>query len=172
MTEARMVRLAEPADLVHLHAIERASSALFPPGRIPDVDDVMPIDRLAMAIDEGSLVVAVSQGSVVGFAMAELQDEGFHLAVMAVHPAHGRLGLGRQLVAAIIQEASRRNLANLTLTTFADLPFNGPFYRSAGFCQLADEELSPTLRRILATEGRLGMVNRVAMRHALGTAAT
>lgn len=162
-----MIRLAEKADLANLQAIERAAATLFPEGRIPDVDDVMPIDDLEKATDCGLLLVATSHHVVVGFAMAQEQDGFLHLAVMAVHPDHGKRGLGRELVMAMIHEAAQRKSLGVTLTTFEDLPWNGPFYRKMGFRVLSDSELRPALRRILAHEERLGMFNRVAMQHAV-----
>ena len=125
------------------------------------------MDELEKGLASRSLLVAVSEGSVVGFAMAKELDENFHLTVMAVHPEHGQRGFGRQLVLAVIDEARQRQHPAVTLTTFGDLPWNGPFYRGAGFHVLSDEALSPALRRILAQEQRLGMVNRVAMRCAV-----
>jgi GNAT superfamily N-acetyltransferase len=124
----------------------------------------MPMDELERGLSNAALLVAESVGTVVGFAMAKELDGDFHLTVMAVHPTHGRRGLGRALVQAIVDEAVRRRHPAVTLTTFEDLPWNGPFYRSAGFHILSDEELSPTLRSILAREATLGMVKRVAMR--------
>jgi GNAT superfamily N-acetyltransferase len=162
-----LIRPAGKADLVDLQAIERAAAILFPEGRIPDVDDVMPIGELESAMDSGLLLVATSQHLVVGFAMAQEQDGLLHLAVMAVHPDHGKRGLGRQLVLAVIQEAARRKRGKVTLTTFDDLPWNGPFYRKLGFRVLHDAEISPSLRNILAHEEKLGMANRVAMQYSI-----
>lgn len=162
-----MIRRAERADLAALHAIERASAVLFPAGRIPDVDDVMPMDELEQGLAGGSLLVAVLDGVVIGFAMAKALDGNFHLTVMAVHPAHGKRGFGRRLVQAIIDEAKRRKHPTVTLTTFGDLPWNGPFYQGAGFRVISDEVLSPALRRILAQEAHLGMERRVAMQYAI-----
>jgi len=167
MSRSQLIRLAGAADLANLQAIERAAATLFPEGRIPDVDDVMPIGELEQAMERGLLWVATPQRLVVGFAMAQEQDGLLHLAVMAVHPDHGNRGLGRELVLATIHEAARRKHPSVTLTTFEDLPWNGPFYRKAGFRVLSDSELSPSLRNILAQEERLGMVNRVAMQHAV-----
>lgn len=147
-----------------MHAIERAAAALFPAGRIPDVDDVMPMAELERAMDAGLLFVATVPDQVVGFAMAQERDDVLHLAVMAVPPDHGRLGLGRRLVAAIVDEAARRGRAGVTLTTFEDLPWNGPFYRKLGFRALREAEFDPSLREILAHEESLGMTDRVAMR--------
>lgn len=162
-----MIRLAEKADLAGLQTIERAAATLFPDGRIPDVDDVMPIDELERAMNSGLLLVATSHHLVVGFAMALEQDSSLHLAVMAVHPDHGKRGLGQALVLAIIREAARRQHRSVTLTTFADLPWNGPFYRKAGFRVLSDSELSASLRDILAHEESLGMVDRMAMQYVI-----
>ncbi|HEY0662200.1 MAG TPA: GNAT family N-acetyltransferase [Lysobacter sp.] len=167
MRTSPLVRLARTADLTYLHAIERAAATLFPAGRIPDVDDVMPIGDLESAMEDGLLLVATSPHLVVGFAMAQEQDGFLHLAVMAVHPDHGNRGLGRKLVLAMIDEAARRKQRGVTLTTFEDLPWNGPFYRKTGFRVLGDSELGPALRNLLAQEARLGMVNRVAMRYAM-----
>lgn len=163
MKRSQLIRLAAKADLASLQAIERAASTLFPAARIPDLDDAMPAGDLEQATDDGLLFVATSEDSVVGFAMAHMLDDSLYLAVMAVHPDHGNQGLGRKLVDAICAEAARRRHSAVTLTTFEDLPWNGPFYRKAGFRALGDEELSPSLRAILVQEARLGMVNRIAM---------
>jgi len=163
MSQTDLIRPARKADLTSLASIELAAATLFPPGRIPDMDDVMPLDQLTLGADSGLLFVAASESEVVGFVMAQEQSDYLHLAVMAVHPAHARRGLGRKLVLAIVDEAARRNRAGVTLTTFADLPWNGPFYQSAGFRAIVDEQLSPSLREVLAQEERLGMTNRVAM---------
>ncbi|MFC5577020.1 GNAT family N-acetyltransferase [Lysobacter niabensis] len=127
----------------------------------------MPINDLEKAADCGLLLVATSHCVVVGFAMAKEQDGFLHLAVMAVHPDHGNRGFGRELVMATIREATQRRSLGVTLTTFEDLPWNGPFYRKMGFRVLRDSELSPSLRSTLAHEERLGMFNRVAMQHAV-----
>lgn len=163
MRKKNLIHLAAKTDLAHLHAIERAAAALFPAGRIPDVDDVMPLVDLQKAADDGLLFVATSGNARAGFAMAQSRVDCLHLAVMAVHPDYGNRGLGRELVLAMLQEAARRQLAHVTLTTFADLPWNGPFYRKTGFRMLSETELAPFLRDILAQEARLGMVNRIAM---------
>ena len=152
MSRSQLIRLAGKADLANLQAIERAAATLFPEGRIPDVDDVMPIRALEEGIESGLLLVATSQRVVVGFAMAQEQDGLLHIAVMAVHPDYGNRGLGRKLLLAIIHEAVRRKRTGVTLTTFDDLPWNGPFYRKTGFRVLRDSELSSPLRNILAQE--------------------
>jgi GNAT superfamily N-acetyltransferase len=42
-------------------------------------------------------------------------------------------GIGRRLVAAVCEWASRRGWSRVTLTTFRDVPWNMPFYTRHGF---------------------------------------
>ena len=157
------VQLADKTDLACLQEIEQAADMLFPVGRLPTPADTMPIAALESARDNGLLWVATLAGAIVGFAMSQESAGFLHLAVIAVHPDHGRRGIGTQLVKAVIQQARGRKLSGVTLTTFQDLPWNAPFYRRLGFQILPSSELSPRLRDILAQEANLGMKNRVAM---------
>ena len=81
-----------------------------------------------------------------------------------MHPDHGRCGLGRQLVRRVIDEAQIRALQGVTLTTFADIPWNGPFYRRMDFEVIKVADLTPALSATLAQERALGLTERVAMR--------
>ena len=157
------IRLAEKAELLCLQEIERAADTLFPVGRLPDPDDVMPLEELVKAQDNGLLLVAVWEGAIAGFAVSQVSGDLLHLAEMAVHPDYGRRGIGTQLLTAVIQQAMDRDLSGVTLTTFRDLPWNTPFYEKRGFRILSNSELNPMLWEILTKEKRLGMKKRVAM---------
>ena len=163
MEPACQIRLASRAELSYLPEIERAAASLFPKGRIPDPPAVMPMTELEEAFKGGLLLVASVGDEVVGFAASQERERYLYLAEVSVHPEHGRRGLGTRLVRAVIQEARRRGLSGVTLTTFRDLRWNAPFYAKLGFRILSDSELSPTLRLALLGEARLGMTDRVAM---------
>ena len=163
MKSRYQIRIATEPDLQFIQDIERSASALFPVGRIPDLDDVMPMHDLRRACAR-RLVLVASRGEVmVGFAMSKEYDDRLHLAVMAVHPDHGRRGLGTEMVRAVIKQAERRGLAGVTLTTFQDIAWNAPFYGKLGFRILNDTELDSMLRETLAHETSLGMTHRVGM---------
>ncbi len=89
----------------------------------------------------------------IGFVQV-LEIDGYaHLEQLSVLPSHGRQGIGRQLVAAALDEARRRGYAQVTLRTFADVPWNAPFYASCGFVEsAADSEFH---RRLVETEKAL-----------------
>ncbi|CAA9366657.1 Acetyltransferase [uncultured Leptolyngbya sp.] len=161
------VRLAILTDLDLLQGIERAASVLFPAGRLPDSDDVMPMSELEAANRDRLLLVSLRDEGVIGFAMSKEYDGLLHLAVMAVHPDHGKRGVGSKLVQGVIERAKRRQLQGVTLTTFRDLPWNAPFYGKLGFRTLSDSELSFMLRETLGKEESLGMTERVAMLYSI-----
>jgi len=157
------IRKALEQDVELLGEIELAAAALFPAGRIPDPDEVTAASEFADAQADDLLLVAARDGSPVGFALCAVEGDRLHLAELAVHPDHGRRGVGRRLVQAVIDEAAARGLEGVTLTTFADLPFNGPFYQSMGFRVLPETELDSGLRGVLAHERARGLTERIAM---------
>jgi hypothetical protein len=59
----------------------------------------------------------------------------------------------------------------VTLTTYRDVPWNGPWYRRRGFVDLADADLGPGLRAILERERAAGLEPpaRIAMRRRVDT---
>lgn len=157
------IRLATRTDLALLHDIERAACRIFPAGRLPDPEDVMPMSELESACARQLVLVASRSHTLVGFAMSKECEGHLHLAVIAVHPDHARSGCGTRLVTAVIAQARERGLAGVTLTTFRDLPWNAPFYARLGFRILRDPELNPALRATLLQEERTGMSDRAAM---------
>lgn len=157
------IRRALVHDLELLGEIELSAAALFPAGRIPDPDEVTSTSEFADALADDLLFVATRNGTPVGFALCAIANGRLHLGELAVHPDHGRRGVGRRLVQAVIDEAASRRLSGVTLTTFADLPFNGPFYESMGFRAVRESELDSGLRETLAQERARGMTDRIAM---------
>jgi len=101
----------------------------------------------------------------VAYLVAEPVDGCLHVEQVSVHAAFARRGIGR----ALIDEAGRAGFPALTLTTFAHVPWNAPYYERCGFVRLTDDELSPGLRRIRAEEAARGLDRwpRVAMRRAV-----
>ncbi|MCR9279469.1 MAG: GNAT family N-acetyltransferase [Pseudomonadaceae bacterium] len=161
-----------------LHDLERAADTVFPAARLPATDDVLDTASLSRACATGELIVIRRGRKIVGASigvpdgddlhllhpMHSLQPlQSLHLLQLAVHPDHGRRGLGRSLLTATAQRAALR-FSSITLTTFADLPFNAPFYRKFGFAFLDEADASVAVRAALRAERSLGMTQRVAMK--------
>lgn len=146
-----VVRPAHPRDLEHLPGLEAAADALFAAAGIgPLPPGVGSAEELA-----GAAAVLVVGDPVVGFARLERVDGQAHLEQLSVHPSASRLGLGAALLEAAAAWAARSGHEALTLCTFADVPWNAPFYARHGFVELTD--LGPGLRQLRETERRLGL---------------
>ena len=72
-------------------------------------------------------------------------DDALHLQEMSVDPAHGRKGLGGQLLNAIADLARTKNCSCTTLSTFKDVPWNAPFYRRHGYSIVDAEDWTPRI---------------------------
>jgi GNAT superfamily N-acetyltransferase len=132
-------------------------------------DKVTPAKWYRPLISQGRVWVAAETGQPLGFASTEPFEDALHLWELAVRRDAQGHGLGRALVAAVVADARVRGLPAVTLTTFRDIAWNGPFYHRLGFVELADAELNPRLRAVRAREVTLGLdvANRCAMRLAL-----
>ncbi len=161
-----VIRPARPNDLPALPAIERAAASIFRATPFAFVAD-FPLASEAIDADREQIWVAVTADDrPVGFALAHPLDGCAYLHELDVHPEHARRGLGRRLVHAVAAWGHQTGTAAVTLATFRDIPWNGPFYARLGFRALPDDELSPGLRAIRQAEAEGGMPveHRVFMR--------
>jgi GNAT superfamily N-acetyltransferase len=128
----RPVRLEE---LTLLPALEAAADALFEPLGIGPLPGPGTPEDFARA-----LVVLVAQaGSAgpVGLCRIDIMGEtGAHLEQLSVHPDHAGRGIGRALLRAGCAWAAGHGYAEITLATYRDVPWNGPFYVSEGFVEI------------------------------------
>src|SRR5690606_28947715 len=165
------VRHAAESDLDALTAIETAADVLFEPLFGASPASATPArERLR---DPGFILVAAEEedGPPVGFAhVREIDAHTAHLDQLSVHPRHARRGHGRALLEAAADEAAGRGAAELSLRTYADIPWNAPFYASARF---EEAPIPETLfhRELTEHEQRLGLPRhgrRVHMHRELG----
>jgi GNAT superfamily N-acetyltransferase len=170
MTGSYTIAPAEPSDVPALPGIELAAARLLA-GHAPEpvLAQATSLADLEAAQAAGRLWVARAGDAAVGFAHVTLREPGVaHLEELDVHPAHGRQGIGRRLVLTVCDWAARQGYEAVTLTTFRDVPFNMPFYRTLGFVAMDQAELSPAVAAILDAEARSGLARerRVGMRRA------
>jgi GNAT superfamily N-acetyltransferase len=165
--ESRRVRAAGPEDLPHLKAIEGAADQTFVPV-FGSLDWDEPSEGEWRARQRGFLLVAEEGGAVVGFAHVLWLEGTAHLEQLAVHPDHHRRGHGSALLRAAMDHARQEGHDTLTLSTYAEVPWNAPYYRRRGFEVV--ERPGPLLRRIQDKEQAMGLMRygpRVVMEVAL-----
>ncbi|MCZ2813100.1 GNAT family N-acetyltransferase [Modestobacter sp. VKM Ac-2979] len=144
------VRVADDVDLQQLPAVEAAADELFVPLGITDLPLPATAEERARAWR-----VLVAGRPVTGFAVLELVDGAVHLEQLSVHPAHGRRGIGTALLAATLETARQHGADRVTLLTYADVPWNAPFYARHGW--VATTELTPGLQALRRRETELGL---------------
>jgi GNAT superfamily N-acetyltransferase len=168
MTPRYTITAARPGDLAQLAPIELAAARLLA-GHAPEsvLTETTRLAVLKQARRDGHLWVACADDVPVGFAHVVLiERDAVHLEEIDVHPAHGRRGVGTQLVLHVCAWAASHGYGSVTLTTFRDVPWNMPFYARLGFEVVPLEELSTALHIVVGDETRRGLdpCRRVAMR--------
>jgi GNAT superfamily N-acetyltransferase len=113
---------------------------------------------------QASWVAVDEHERVMGFLCARLEGDALHIHEVSVAQQAQGQGLGRGLIAQAIGAARGMGCAEVTLTTFAQVPWNAPFYQRLGFAVISQEQLGERLLGILEEERRLGLVGRCAMR--------
>ncbi len=147
-------------------AVERAAAARFAAIGLGDVADA------PLTCDEprqrGDLtLVAALGGTIAGFLLARPQDGQVFVRELDVHPDHAGRRLGARLLDGAGKWAARRGATWLTLTTFATVPWNAPYYARLGFGIFTPDAAAwPELAGRLAAEEPVlsGYGRRVAMR--------
>jgi len=156
----QLVRPARPADLPVLPEVERRAGALFRDlGMHAVADDDLPtLAELDVPRAAGRLWVSVDGADLpVGYLLADVVDGTAHVEQVSVDPARGRRGRGRALLAAVADWAGGEGWHTVTLTTFADVPWNAPAYRRLGFTDLPEATLGPQLREVRDREAARGL---------------
>ena len=128
--------------------------------------EVTPASFYATHLPSGLIWVATHRETPIGFASCEIFGEELHLWALAVRLNDQKRGAGTALVAAVVAEARGRKLRAVTLTTFRDIAWNGPFYRRLGFAEAPQDDTEPRLAGLKAHEASRGLdvANRCAMR--------
>lgn len=155
-----MIRLARHDDLAALRELERAAGEPF---RDIDMDAVASDEPprlktlLVFQRDGRAWVATDAADRPVGYLLVDVVDDAAHIEQVSVHPDHARQGLGRQLIETASAWAQGRRLTALTLTTFAEVPWNAPYYARLGFQVVPQEDLSAGMRGIRDHEAARGL---------------
>jgi GNAT superfamily N-acetyltransferase len=168
------IRPATPEDGPALQQIERLAGERFRDVGRPEIAEHEPasLHELGAYASDGRAWVALDEaGAPTGHVLVDVVDGNAHIEQVSVIPAWQGRGVGRALVDQVGAWATVAGLPAITLTTFTDVPWNGPLYRHLGFRDLAEEELGPELRAVRDAEAAHGLDprQRVCMRLDLAT---
>lgn len=146
------VRPARPGDLPGLPAIENSGGGMFaaigivfPPG--PTVIEEMG--------DDAQILVAGDPP--VGFAAVRRVDGAAHLEQISVRGDLTGRRIGTRLLDAVTARAAEEGAPGVSLLTFRDVPWNGPWYAAHGFAELPEERWGPGIRSRWDAEIEVGL---------------
>ena len=163
-------RIAEPDDLPLIQGIEAEADRQF--GELMDTSGWGSPPTGEERARCGTIVV-IGQPAL-GFAHVVELGGGQHLDAIAVRPGFQRRSLGIRLLCAAFGVVADAGGDELTLTTFADVPWNGPWYERHGF-EAVPEPLPAPLAAIREHERAAGLDHggrRLAMRRRIADTPT
>lgn len=172
LTAAVTIRPAGRDDAAELRAIEVAAGENFRAIGMTEVADDPPpsVEDYRGAIGADPMWVAVSGGAALGYAWAADLDGQPHLEQVSVHPEHQGRGIGAALLERVAAWAAETGAGSLTLSTFRDVDFNGPWYGRNGFQVIPEGEWGARFQALRAHEVERGLdvEARVFMRRHVG----
>lgn len=150
-----MIRPARESDVPAMRDIERAAGAPFADIGMTLVaeDEPLPAETLLEFVTAGRAWVYGEHP--VAYLVADVVDGCAHLEQVSVHPSHARQGIGAALLGELVAWARREGLPAITLTTYTEVPWNGPYYERHGFHYLS--EITPGLQAIRDAEQAHGL---------------
>ena len=160
------VRLASMQDIPALAPVELLAAERFNAEALTAnlAKHTVPSTKLQASCRENELWVAESdERRLVGFLLAERLDDDLHITEVSVVPAHGRQGIGAALIKVAVAHMRAAGYKRITLTTFASVPWNGPFYLKQGFRVMETPEIGIGLAARIEQERVLGLIDRVVM---------
>jgi GNAT superfamily N-acetyltransferase len=161
------LRAGNSADVDALQALQLRAGILFRDAGLLAIADSPPTDAATFdaSIRDDLLHVAMIADRLAGFTLALQSEADCHLEQMSVDPAFGRRGVGGVLLRHLVELARSRGCERVTLSTFSDLAWNGPFYERFGFAYVPSGDLTPALVdvRRLEAEAGLDMSRRAIM---------
>ena len=159
------IRPPRADELEALRAIERDAGRAFAAIGMEEIarDEPPPVAELEAFRAAGRAWVAVDERDrPVAYLLSSVLDGCAHVDQVSVAPSHARRGLG----AALIDHLAATARTALTLTTFRDVPWNGPYYERLGFTVVEPADQGLQLAALVRREAARipGDAPRVAMR--------
>ncbi|MGD2071763.1 MAG: GNAT family N-acetyltransferase [Gemmatimonadota bacterium] len=157
------IRPARRSDLRQVRAIERSAQRSFLDSPHPEAAGLepLPLDELRWQLDEGWLFVAADAADrPVAFVGCCLVDGDVFVEEVDVLADYAGQRIGARLLDRVDEAARARGLRRVSLTTFADVPWNAPYYRRLGFRDLPPAEWGPELAARVDEEDESGLDRR------------
>jgi GNAT superfamily N-acetyltransferase len=151
-----LIRPGTETDLRRLVVVEVEAGQMFRTvGMAKVAEDVPQVPDLREAVAAERLWVTEVGSHVAGYIAAEVLDGNAHVAQVSVAPDYAGRSLGRAMIEFVEEWGRSAGRPATTLTTFRDVPWNGPYYLRLGYRLLPEQHVGPELVRTMAHEASL-----------------
>lgn len=156
-----MIRQATQSDAEEICEIARSATERFT--TIPALADLLEHEDISPPgvyewLDQGRICLVTDGGRIMGFAAAHPVDRSLYIDEISVWSRDQGRGIGGLLMTVLFEWARERQRsgvaeARVSLTTYADVPWNGPWYARRGFREVPAEAVGPAHVRELELDG-------------------
>ncbi|MCD5975597.1 GNAT family N-acetyltransferase [Pseudomonas quasicaspiana] len=134
-------------DLCRISAEARLRYRTFPSlAHIAEAPALAPLRfeacRVVLALDSNS-------HKIMGFAAMRPLDGLLYLDNISVRPSASGMGIGANLLSAAIEHAESLGVRAVSLTTFREPPWNGPWFRKHGFLTMPGAYIGEGLKQVM-----------------------
>jgi GNAT superfamily N-acetyltransferase len=169
-----VIRAASAADIPVLQEIEVRAGQPFAAVGMEAIAGDEPLSAEVLGefvLDDRAWVWETADRAPAGYLIASIVDGNAHIDQVSVLPEYRGAGIGRRLIDRAVRWAADHRLPAITLTTFTEVPWNGPYYRRLGFRYLDPAAETPQLHALRAAEIAHGLDRwpRSCMWAAVGT---
>ena len=144
------LRKATKEDKSTLNTVELSAASIFE--RIPELADLKGTHASSEEIENwltnGRIYIAEDISKPVGFVAAIPMDTALYIAEISTIVEYQGKGVGSALIGAVIDWAREeftgaKTKPRVTLTTYREVPWNGPWYRRRGFKEVDAGAIGP-----------------------------
>ena len=145
------LRTATVLDIPLIRAICGSATSKFE--EIPELADLAGDLEEPLTIQQwltlGRIYIAEQSGNAVGFIAVYALDNALYIQELSVLADHQGKGVGKFLITAVFRWALTRSIhdgsstARVSLLTYADVPWNGPWYHRGGFREVDPSVIGP-----------------------------
>ena len=165
------IRLASADEIHKIEPLEQAAAEMFREIGMTEVAEDAPIPEkeLLQAVEDQRLWVAVEYGVLKAYLLGTFLPQSLHIDQVTVHPDAARRGLGALMIESVSADPRAKKLGLMTLTSFANVPWNAPYYERIGFLDIAESDWPEGVAEKVAVDQAhdLGNYPRVVMQRVI-----
>lgn len=154
------VRRPRSSDIPLLSHVEKSAAEIFRSVKLDFLADGETLDpyTLVAIANAGYLWIAADRfDQPIGFLGGNYLNGNFHIIELSVAKQYQGLGIGRALMTTMVQQVRLEGYRSITLTTFRDLPWNGPWYAKMGFVEVKVQEMGRDFEELVESEAQHGL---------------